>query len=49
MTIAHNPVQYKMTEHMKVVDHFIKEKVYEGILSVEYVPTSHQLVDLMKK
>lgn len=28
--IAHNPVQHDMTKHLKIDQHFVKEKLYIG-------------------
>ena len=34
---------------MEVDQHFIKEKLDGDIISIEYVPISHQLADLLTK
>ena len=49
INIAHNPVHHDRTKHVEVDRHFIKEKLDGDIISIEYVPTSHQLADLLTK
>ena len=49
ISIAHNPVHHDRTKHVEVDQHFIKEKLDGNIISIEYVPTSHQLADLLTK
>lgn len=44
-----NPIHHDRTKHVEVDRHFIKDKIEEGTLSVEYVISSHQLVDLFTK
>ena len=38
-----------MTKHIEVDRHFIKEKIEEGIIGVEYVPTSAQRTDVLSE
>ena len=49
ISIAHNHVYHDRTKHMEVDRHFIKEKLDGDIISIEYVPTSYQLADLLTK
>ena len=42
-------VHHDRTKHVEVVRHFIKEKLDGDIISIEYVPTSYQLADLLTK
>lgn len=44
ISIVHNPAK-----HVGVDRHFIKDKIEKGTLTVEYVPSSHQLIDLLTK
>ena len=49
INIAHNPIQHDRTKHIEVKRHFIKEKLEEGIVCMSYVPSKHQLVDILTK
>lgn len=46
ISIARNPVHRDRTKHVEVDRHFIKDKLKADIIDIEYVTTSHQLVDL---
>lgn len=47
--LAKNRETCKRTKHLDVKYHFIREKVEEGTIQVEYVPTSDQLADVLTK
>lgn len=49
ISIAHNPVHHDRTKHVEVDRHFIKEKIDEGIIKIEYVHTDQQLADILTK
>ncbi|KAH9650639.1 hypothetical protein KPL70_026448 [Citrus sinensis] len=49
ISIAHNHVHHDRTKHVEVDRHFIKEKLDGNIIKLEYVPTSHQLADILTK
>ena len=49
INIAHNPVQHDRTKHIKIDKHFIKEKMDNGLICTPYVPTGHQLTDVLTK
>lgn len=49
INIAHNIVQHDCTKHVKIVHHFIKEKLEEGLVCMPYVPTEKQLADILNK
>lgn len=44
--IAHNLVQHDMTKHLEIDRHFIK-KLDSGLITISYVPSGHQLVDVL--
>ncbi|RVX16840.1 Retrovirus-related Pol polyprotein from transposon RE1 [Vitis vinifera] len=46
---AHNPIQYDRTKHIEIDRHFIKEKLEEGVVYMSYVPSEHQLADILTK
>ena len=49
ISIAHNPIHHDRTKHVEVDRYFIKEKLDGDIINIEYVPTLHQLADLLTK
>ena len=49
INIAHNPIQHNRTKHIEIDRHFIKEKLEEGVVCIFYVPSEHQLVDILTK
>ena len=49
INIAHNPMQHDRTKHIEIDRHFIKEKLDSGLICTPYVPTGHQLADVLTK
>ena len=49
INIAHNPIQHDRTKHIEFDRHFIKENLEEGVVCLSYVPSEHQLVDILTK
>lgn len=47
--LVRNPVFHKRTKHIDVHFHFIREKVNEKKIKVEYVPSENQRADIFTK
>ena len=45
ISIAHNPG----TKHVEVDKHFIKEKIDNGLVHMEQIPTREQVADIFTK
>jgi len=49
ISIAHNPLQHDRTKHIEVDRHFIKEKLYSGLICTPYISSQGNLADLLTK
>ncbi|CAL8999958.1 unnamed protein product [Prunus brigantina] len=47
--ISKNPVQHSRTKHIDIRHHFIRDRVEDKILSLEFVPFEKQLADILTK
>lgn len=47
--ISKNPVFYDRKKHIEIDCHFTCDKVMEGLLQLFYIPTQHQLPDILTK
>jgi hypothetical protein len=49
MALAKNAVFHNRTKHIAIRYHFIREKLDDGELAAEYVPTNNQVADVLTK
>jgi len=49
ISIAVNPIQHDRTKHVEIDRHFIKEKLDNGLIATEYIPSRLQLTDMLTK
>lgn len=49
ISISHNPVQHDKTKHIEINRHFIKKKLDSGLIATSYIPSRHQLANVLTK
>ena len=49
IAIAKNPVGHKRTKHIDIKYHFVREKVLDGTIGLQYCPTEEMLADILTK
>ena len=47
--LSKNPEFHSRTKHIDIRYHFIKEKITEKIIKIEYIPTDQMLADILTK
>lgn len=49
ISMNHNPVQHEANKHCDLADHFAREQVERGIITISHVSTKNMLADLLTK
>ena len=49
INLSKNPIQYSKTKHIDIRHHFLCDHVQNGDISLEFVDTNNQLVDIFTK
>ena len=49
INISKNPVMHSRTKHIAIRYHFLKERVAQGEVQLEFVPTTEQVADIFTK
>ncbi|XP_043697501.1 secreted RxLR effector protein 161-like [Telopea speciosissima] len=49
INISKNPVMHSKTKHIAIRYHFLREKVIEGVVRLEFIPTAEQSTDIFTK
>jgi hypothetical protein len=49
INISKNSVQHSRTKHLDIRHHFIRDLVESQVVSLSFIPTENQLVDILIK
>ncbi|KAJ9675673.1 hypothetical protein PVL29_024542 [Vitis rotundifolia] len=49
ISVVHNPVLHDRTKHVEVDKHFIKEKIDNGLVCMNFIPIEEQVTDVFTK
>jgi hypothetical protein len=47
--ISRNPVEHQRTKHIELHMHFIRQLIQDGVIALEYIPTTGQIADIFTK
>ena len=49
INISKNPIQHSRTKHIEIRHHFIRDRVQNEDITLEFMPTEDQLADIFTK
>jgi hypothetical protein len=49
IAMNHNPVLHEANKHVDLADHFAREQVDRGIVTITFVPTERMIADVLTK
>ena len=49
IALARNPVFHSRSKHIDIKLHFLREKIEEGVMKLEYKPTNEMIADGLTK
>ena len=49
INLSKNPIQHSRTKHIDIRHHFLRDHVQNGDISLEFVDTNNQLIDIFTK
>jgi hypothetical protein len=49
ISASQNPVLHSKTKHIPIKYHFLKEKVTNKVVQLNYIPSTEQIVDIFTK
>ena len=49
VAMAHNPVKHALSKHVDIADHYSRELLAEGLITVTKYPTAEMIADIMTK
>jgi len=49
MSLANNPTFHARTKHIAIQYHFVREKVNDGMIELEFCPSEIMIADIMTK
>jgi hypothetical protein len=49
INISKNPIQHSQTKHIDIRHHFLHDLVESEVVSISFIPTENQLVDILTK
>ncbi len=47
--LANNPVHYKRSKHIAIKYHWLRQKIREMVVTLQYAPSPMQLADMLTK
>ena len=49
INLSKDPIQYSRTKHIDIRHHFLRDHIQNGDISLEFIDTNNQLVDIFTK